>query len=104
MIYLSHVHSSESACYFWMYNILHLSENPVASNLLITAVILVESPAAFLKFLQKGIGNNMCQTFWPVFINAIRGLDDSWFCRVLTLVYNTQNYWVFGPCPLSGFQ
>jgi hypothetical protein len=22
--------------------------------------------------------------------------------RVLTMVYNTQNYWLFGLCPLSG--
>jgi hypothetical protein len=26
------------------------------------------------------------------------------FYRVLTMVYNTQNYWVFGLCPSSGFQ
>jgi hypothetical protein len=25
------------------------------------------------------------------------------FYRVLTMVYNTQNYWVFGLCPSSGF-
>jgi hypothetical protein len=24
--------------------------------------------------------------------------------RVLTMVYNTQNYWVFGLCPTSDFQ
>jgi hypothetical protein len=26
------------------------------------------------------------------------------FYRVLTMVYNTQNYWVFGLCPSSGFE
>jgi hypothetical protein len=25
------------------------------------------------------------------------------YYRVLTMVYNTQRYWVFGLCPLSGF-
>jgi hypothetical protein len=30
-------------------------------------------------------------------------LSKDGFYRVLTMVYNTQNYWVFGLCPSSGF-
>jgi hypothetical protein len=26
------------------------------------------------------------------------------YYRVLTMVYNTQRYWVFGLCPSSGFE
>jgi hypothetical protein len=34
--------------------------------------------------------------------NLLRRRTDR-FYRVLTMVYNTQNYWVFGLCPSSGF-
>jgi hypothetical protein len=34
-------------------------------------------------------------------LGALRGLP-SRFCRVLTMVYNTQDYWAFGLCPSSG--
>jgi hypothetical protein len=37
-------------------------------------------------------------------IKEQRKIDGSGrFYRVLMMVYNTQNYWVFGLCPSSGF-
>jgi hypothetical protein len=42
---------------------------------------------------EKGIGK-ITVSYFVIFIR---------FYRVLTMVYNTQNYWVFGLCPSSGF-
>jgi hypothetical protein len=33
----------------------------------------------------------------------LQGLELLPLYRVLTMVYNTQRYWVFGLCPSSGF-
>jgi hypothetical protein len=34
---------------------------------------------------------------WRALVNTVMNY------RVLTMVYNTQRYWVFGLCPSSGF-
>jgi hypothetical protein len=34
---------------------------------------------------------------------AVRDEFANRYCRVLTMVYNTLRYWVFGLCPSSGF-
>jgi hypothetical protein len=35
--------------------------------------------------------------------HSVQNLFSSRYYRVLTMVYNTQRYWVFGLCPSSGF-
>jgi hypothetical protein len=57
-------------------------------------------------FTRRKIGRGMKVTIrlhlveWLRMVGLSSLLDSKY--RVLTVVYNTQNYWIFGLCPSSG--